>query len=109
MAINDSYVYQMPSGTLQIEDVLFTLPNQYTGNAYINIWLIAMWSIFFIGGIAFNQGPKRSSLYAGFGGFIATFLLTLGGWAGGNQLIPATIFFLATLAINYVDGGPGIR
>lgn len=104
--LNESYVYEMPSGIIQIEDILFNLPNQYTGGAFINLWLITLWSIFFIGGLVFNQGPKRSSLYAGFGGFIVTFLMTLGGWAGGNQLIPATVFFIATLAVNYVsDGG----
>lgn len=103
--ISDSFVYEIPNSTVTPKDVLFGLPNQYTGGAFINLWLIGVYGVLFTGALSFGQGGKKSSLFAGFGTFIITFLMTLAGIAGGNQLIPATIVFLASMVLNYMDKG----
>lgn len=101
----DDFVYEVPNSTIGVEDVLFKLPNQYTDGAFINFWLTGVFGILFIGGLTYGQGGKKSSLFASFGTFIITFLMTLAGFAGGNQLIPATVILLATLVLNYMDKG----
>jgi len=104
----DNYFYQMPNSTINVEDALFNLPQQYTDGMFINFWLFGVFGILFIGSLRFQMGARHASMFAGFGTFIVTFLLTLGGWAGGNQLLPATIVLLLALAWNYTSGGARI-
>jgi len=102
--ITENFYFELPKGTLKVEDVLFNLPQQYTGGLYINIWLTGLFGILFMGGLTYGQGGIKSSLFAGFGTFIVTFILTLGGWAGGNQLIPAPVGFIAVTAYVIMEG-----
>lgn len=105
--MTEDYIYEMPNGTTNVQDVLFNLPNQYTDGAYINIWLTGVFGCFFIGSLFLGNGAKESSLFAAFGTFITTFLLTIAGFAGGNQLIPATVILLITMVVNYMQSRRG--
>ena len=105
--ITDDYFYELPGADVKLDDILFNLPQQYTDGLFINFWLFGLYGILFIGSLRFQLGARRASMFAGFGTFITTFLLTLGGWAGANQLLPATIALLLAMAWNYTaSGGP---
>lgn len=113
-ALNQTATETLTGGGLNPVDVLFTLPNTLTGGLYINIWLIGLYSVMVIGATQFNQRLKTASMYSSFVTFLATFLLVLFSRftsepvAGGNQLIPATVFLMGNLIWNYLDNG-GIR
>jgi len=98
----------LPSANDTVTDVMFGNLNAMTGGMYINVWLAGFAGILFIGSLLYGQGGKKSSLYASFGTFMMTFLFTLLGITGGNQLIPVTVIMLGSFVINYLDKGGGI-
>jgi len=108
---NDMY-FELPSNTTTSPaDVLFGLPNQMTGDLFINMWLAGVYGVLLIGATRYNQSLESSSLFASFGTFIVTFLLVLLSSfvdttiAGTNQLIPVTVLLMANLLWNYMKGG----
>jgi len=107
---NELY-YSLPNGTTNPAEVLFTLPNQYTGGMFINIWLAGLYGVLTIGATRYGQSIQAGSLFASFGTFITAFLLVLlSGFlgtpvAGGNQLIPAAVLLAGNLLWNYMSGG----
>lgn len=103
--ITDDYVYEIPNSTLSIPDILYQLPMDYTGGLYINIWLFGLYGILFIGSLQFQMGVRKAGLFTSFGGFVVTFLLTLAGFAGTNQLIPATVVLIGAIFINHLQSG----
>lgn len=103
--VSQDFFYKLPNGTVQVEDVMFNLPQQYTDNYFISFWLFGVYGVLFIGSLRFGVGARTASMFSGFGTFITTFLLTLGGWAGGAQLIPATVVLLLAMAWNYTSSG----
>lgn len=113
-ALNETAVETLTGGGLNPVDVFFTLPNALTGGLYINIWLIGLYSVMVVGATQFNQRLRTASMYSSFVTFLVTFLLVLLGRftsepvAGGNQLIPATVFLMANILWNYLEGG-GVR
>jgi len=107
---NDLY-YSLPNGTTNPAEVLFTLPNSYTGGMFINIWLAGLYGVLTIGATRYGQSVQAGSLFASFGTFIVAFLLVLlSGFtntviAGGNQLIPAAMLLAGNILWNYMSGG----
>jgi len=114
MTGKEDFFYEMPNGTLNPAEVMFTLPNQYTGNMFVSIWLAGLYGVLFIGSVGFTKRVKPSSLFASFGTFIVTFLLVLLSSftstpiAGGNQLIPAVILLIANILWNYMGSNGGV-
>ena len=107
---NDLY-YSLPNGTTNPAEVIFTLPNQYTGGVFINLWLAGLYGVLTIGATRYGQSIQSSSLFASFGTFIVTFLLVLlSGFldspiAGGNQLIPVSVLLAVNMLWSYMSGG----
>jgi len=111
MDTEDLY-FEMPTENVTgPSDVLFTIPNQMTGDLYINIWLAGLYGVLTIGATRYQQSLPEASLYASFGTFITTFMLVIlssftgVAIAGGNQLIPAAVLLAANLLWNYMTGG----
>lgn len=105
--LTEGFMYELPSNTTRVGDVLFGTPMQYTGGLYINVFLIGFFSMLTIGSLNYNIKPAKSLVYSTFGTFGLTFLLSLAGYAGGNQLIPAAVAFIAVTAFNIVLGEGG--
>lgn len=109
--VSEDLYYQLPNGTTNPAEVMFTLPNQYTEGMFINIWLAGVYGVLTIGASRYGQSIQASSLFASFGTFIVAFLLVLlSGFmnvpvAGGNQLIPAAVLLAANMLWNYMTGG----
>jgi len=110
----DDLYYELPNATTNPAEILFALPNQYTGGLFINIWLAGLYGVLLIGATRFGQNIQAGSLFASFGTFIVTFLLVLlSGFistpiAGGNQLIPVTMLLAGNLLWNYMSGKGGV-
>jgi len=109
---NEEMYFELPSNTTTgPADVLFTVPNQMTGNMFINMWLAGLYGVLLIGATRYNQPLEAASLFASFGTFIVTFMLVLlssfteTAIAGGNQLIPVTVLLVGNLLWNYMTGG----
>lgn len=92
-------------------DVLFTIPNQMTGNLFVSIWLVGVYGVFTIGATRYQQSIEEASLFGSFATFFAAFILVLLSSytevpiAGGNQLLPAALLLAANLLWNYMTGG----
>jgi len=110
----ENLYFELPNGTTNPAEVLFTLPNEYTGGIFINVWLMGVYGVLMIGASRYGQSIQASSLFASFGTFIVSFLLVvLSSFlptpiAGGNQLIPAAVILAANLLWNYMTRGGGI-
>jgi len=104
--------YPVPTD-MTFTQAMFGQPMKYTGNLYIDFWLIGFFGIMFTGAMIYGQGGRKSSLFASFGTFIVAFLLTiLSSYtsvpiAGGNQLIPATVLLLGSIVWNYMSSQGG--
>lgn len=105
--VTEDFIYQLPGKDARVEDILFNLPQQFTDGAFINIWLFGFFGITFLTSLRFRVPAQNASLFASFGTFIITFLFTLAGFAGGNQLIPALLLVLVSLAWNYTSSRGG--
>lgn len=102
----EDFIYELPGANMTVTDALFNKPMEYTGGGfYLNAWLMTFGGILFIGALQYGHDGKKSSLYATFAVFMITFILTLAEVAGGNQLIPALVALIASVAVNYLDKG----
>ena len=111
MANEDLYFDLPTENTTNPADILFSLPNQMTGDLFINMWLIALYGVLTISATRYQQPLDQASLFGSFGTFMVTFLLVLlssftdTAIAGGNQLIPAAVLLAANLLWNFMTGG----
>jgi len=99
---NDSFTYAPPNASSDLSDLLFGLPNQYTGGLYTNIWLMGLFAMVFIGGLKATGRADNAAIFASFATFITTFMLTILGFAGENQIIGVTVVFIGSMAVKYV-------
>ena len=103
MASSD-FIYKLPNST-DIGDVMLGTPMQYTGGQFINIFIIGFFAMLTIGAIQYQVRVKKALIYSSFSTFMVTFLFTLAGYAGGNQLIPTAVLFIIITAYNIISGG----
>ncbi|MFB6192652.1 MAG: hypothetical protein ABEK00_00200 [Candidatus Nanohaloarchaea archaeon] len=103
MAGNFTYWHQLPN-TTSIGETLVGAPMQYTGNQFVNLFLIGFFAILTIGAVQYNFQVKKAVVYSSFSTFILSFLFSLAGYAGGNQLITAAVVFMAVTAYNVMEG-----
>lgn len=103
MAANSSsYFYEIPNST-DIGEVMLGTPMQYTGGQFINIILIGFFAMLTIGAVQYQIRVKKALVYSSFSTFILTFLFTMAGYAGGNQLVPAAVLFISITAYNVME------
>jgi len=104
MAANTTqFWHEIPNST-SIGETLMGTPMTYTGGQFINIFLIGFFTMLTIGAVQYQIQVKKAVVYSSFSTFIATFILSIAGYAGGNQLIPAAVVFIAVTAYNVMEG-----
>lgn len=112
--MSDHLYHSLPNGTTNPAEIIFSLPNQYTGGMFISFWLAGLYGVLLIGATRYSQSLQSGSLFASFGTFITTFLLVLlSGFlntpvAGGNQLIPAAVLLAVNMLWSYMSNGGGV-
>jgi len=103
--LTSGFMYELPNNTTKIGDVLMGTPMQYTDGFFINIFLIGFFSMLTIGASAYQVGIDKAIVYSTYTTFLLTFLLSLAGYAGGNQLIPASVAFIMATVYNMMNSG----
>jgi hypothetical protein len=102
MSSNYTYWHEIPNST-SIGEVMMGAPMQYTGGQFINIFLIGFFALLTIGAVQYQKPVKKAVVYSSFSTFILTFLFTVAGYAGGNQMIPAAVVFITATAYNVME------
>jgi len=97
MATNYTFWHRIPN-TTSIGETMVGAPMQYTGGSFINLFLIGFFMILTIGAVQYNATVKKAAVFSSFSTFIVTFLFSLAGYAGGNQLITAAVVFMTITA-----------
>lgn len=111
----EDWFFQLPGENVGILDIIFGLPNQWTGGQFINMLITGFYGTFFIAAMYMQDRPniQDASVYASAGTFIMTFgMVLLSAYtdatvAGENQLIPVAVIFLASLVWNYLTNDSG--
>jgi len=101
---NTSFIYKIPENTTNIGEVMMETPQAYTGGMFINLFLIGFFMLLTIGAVQYKVAMKKAVVYSTYATFLLTFLLSLAGFAGGNQLIPAAVAFIAVTAYTIMEG-----
>lgn len=102
--LTQGFMFEIPSNTTRIGDLMFGTPMQYTDGLFINIFLIGFFSMLTIGAAAYQTQVRKTLIFSSFATFGLTFLLSFAGYAGGNQLIPTAVLFMLIVAYNIMAG-----
>lgn len=101
---NQTFIYEIPENTTSIGEVMMGTPQAYTDGMFINLFLIGFFMMLTIGAVQYRVQMKKALVYSTFATFLLTFLFSLAGYAGGNQLIPAAVAFIAVTAYTIMEG-----
>lgn len=101
---NSSFIYKIPENTTSIGEVMMGTPMQYTDGAFITLFLIGFFMLLTIGAVQYQVAMKKAVVYSTYATFLLTFLFSMAGYAGGNQLIPAAVAFIAVTAYTIMEG-----
>lgn len=100
---NTTFWHEIPNST-DIGQVMIGTPQAYTGEMFLDLFLTGFFSMLTIGAVQYRVQVKKAVVYSSFATFILTFLFTLAGYAGGNQLITIAVVFIAVTAYNIMEG-----
>jgi len=100
---NTTFWHEIPNST-DIGEVMIGTPQAYTGEMFLDLFLTGFFAMLTIGAVQYRVQVKKAVVYSSFATFILTFLFTLAGYAGGNQLIPAAVGFIAVTAYTIMEG-----
>lgn len=103
MAGNYTFWHEIPNAT-NVGEVMMGTPMAYTDGMFINFFLIGFFMMLTIGAVQYRAPVKKAVVYSSFSTFIVTFLFSLAGYAGGNQLITTAVVFMTITAYNVMEG-----
>lgn len=101
---NNSFIYKIPENTTKIGDLMMGTPQNYTDGMFLNLFLTGFFMILTIGAVQYKVQMKKAVIYSTFATFLLTFIISIAGYAGGNQLIPAAVAFIAVTAYTLMEG-----
>lgn len=113
---NDDWMFNIPDmKDMGILDVVFGIPNEWTGGMFINMFLAGFFGTLYISSTYMQTRPdtRDAALYASTGTFTLTLIFTLVSTytdatvAGENQLITVTVVLIGSIAWNYLSSEGG--